>query len=112
MRYAYLSTDFGIPVHGNKGASIHVRELGSALAAEGHHVEIVTCRAGGDAPAGFDLPVHEFPLARPERLLVGAIQDDPYASEPMAKEVRSMLYASTLRYRLLDLLRQLQPDAI
>src|SRR5680860_1373164 len=97
MRYAYLSTDFGIPVYGNKGASIHVRELSSALVAQGHDIEIVTCRAGGEAPAGFDVPVHEFPLAKSERLLVGAIQDDPYASEPMAKEVRSMLYSATLR---------------
>jgi len=112
MKIAYLSTDFGIPVHGNKGASIHVRELSSALVAEGHHVEIVTCRAGGEAAAGFDIPVHEFPLAKPERLLVGAIQDDPYASEPMAKEVRSMLYASTLRYRLRELMDTLRPDAI
>ncbi|MBA2468857.1 MAG: glycosyltransferase family 4 protein [Chloroflexia bacterium] len=112
MNIAYLSTDFGIPVHGNKGASIHVRELSSALVAEGHHVEIVTCRAGGEAAAGFDIPVHEFPLAKPERLLVGAIQDDPYASEPMAKEVRSMLYASTLRYRLRELMDTLRPDAI
>lgn len=112
LKIAYLSTDFGIPVHGNKGASIHVRELSSALVARGHHVEIVTCRAGGDAPAGFDIPVHEFPLAKPERLLVGAIQDDPYASEPMAKEVRSMLYASTLRYRLREMMDELRPDAI
>ncbi|MDQ3653516.1 MAG: glycosyltransferase family 4 protein [Chloroflexota bacterium] len=112
MTIAYLSTDFGIPVYGNKGASIHVRELSSALAALGHDVEIVTCRTGGDAPAGFDIPVHEFPLAKPERLLVGAIQDDPYASEPMAKEVRSMLYASTLRYRLRELMETLSPDVI
>ncbi|MGI8964054.1 MAG: glycosyltransferase family 4 protein [Thermomicrobiales bacterium] len=112
MRYAYLSTDFGIPVYGNKGASIHVRELSSALLEEGHQIEIFTCRTGDEAPVGFDVPVHELPLDKPERRLVGTLQDDPYASEPMAKEIRSMLYASTLRYRLQPLLRELQPDAI
>jgi len=112
MRYAYLSTDFGIPVYGNKGASIHVRELSSALLEEGHQIEIFTSRAGGEAPVGFDVPVHELLLERPERRLVGTLQDDPYASEPMAKEIRSMLYSSTLRYRLQPLLRELQPDAI
>jgi glycosyltransferase involved in cell wall biosynthesis len=112
MRYAYLSADFGIPVYGNKGASIHVREFSTALAALGHHVEIFTCRTGGDPPAGFEVPVHELPVAKPERFLVGALQDDPYASEAMSKEVRSMLYGSTLRYRLQPLLRELRPDAI
>lgn len=112
MQIAYLSTDFGIPVHGNKGASIHVRELSSALVEEGHEVEILTCRAGGEAPAGFTVPVHEFGIDRPERLMAGSLQNDPGASEPMAKEVRSMLYAASLRYRVLPLLRRMRPDAL
>ncbi|MBA3377359.1 MAG: glycosyltransferase family 4 protein [Chloroflexia bacterium] len=112
MKIAYLSTDFGIPVHGNKGASIHVRELSASLARQGHEIEIVTCRAGGDAPAGFAVPVHEFAVERPERLLAGSLQDDPGASESMAKEVRSMLYAANLRYRLLPTLCRMRPDAI
>lgn len=112
MKIAYLSTDFGIPVLGNKGASIHVRELSAALAAQGHRVEIITCRSGGEAPAGFNVPVHEFPVDKPERLLVGSLQDDPDASEAMAREVRSMLYAATLRHCALPLLWALEPDAI
>jgi len=31
MRIAYLCSDFGVPIHGSKGASIHVRELTRAL---------------------------------------------------------------------------------
>lgn len=112
MRIAYLSTDFGIPVHGNKGASIHVRELSTALAGQGHEIEIVTCRAGGDAPAGFTVPVHELDIERPERLLTGSLQDDPGSSEPMAKEIRAMLYAANLRYRVLPLLRRMRPNAL
>ncbi|MEJ7901087.1 MAG: glycosyltransferase family 4 protein [Thermomicrobiales bacterium] len=112
MKIAYLSTDFGIPVHGNKGAAIHVRELSAALAGQGHAVEILTCRAGGDAPTGFAVPVHEFATERPERLLTGSLEDDPGASEPIAKEVRSMLYAANLRYRVLPLLRRMRPDAL
>lgn len=112
MKIAYLSTDFGIPVYGNKGASIHVRALSAALAGQGHEVEILTCRAGGEAPASFPVPVHEFALEGPERMLSGALRDDLGASEPMAKEVRSMLYAANLRYRVLPLLRETRPDAL
>jgi glycosyltransferase involved in cell wall biosynthesis len=112
MRIAYISSDFGIPVYGNKGASIHVRELSAALAAQGHSVEILTCRAGGDAPAGFDIPVHEFPLETPERRTIGTLQDDPDASDALVGEVRAMLFAATFRYRALPWLRDFQPDAI
>lgn len=112
MNIAYLCTDFGIPVHGNKGASIHVRELSAALASQGHQVDIISCRAGGDPPVGFLVPVHEFPVDKSEQVLIGSLQDDPAASEPMAKEVRSMLYAATLRHRVMPLLHRLRPDAI
>ena len=112
MNIVYLCTDFGIPVHGNKGASIHVRELSASLASHGHQVDIISCRAGGDPPVGFHVPVHEFPVEKSEHVLVGSLQDDPAASEPMAKEIRSMLYAATLRHRVMPLLQRLRPDAI
>jgi alpha-maltose-1-phosphate synthase len=59
MRIAYVTADFGIPVFGTKGASIHVRELTRALASLGHEVLILTPRAGDARPPGFDVPVHE-----------------------------------------------------
>ena len=65
MRIAWLSTDFGIPVYGNKGASIHVREIANALQAVGHDVRIFATRLGGDAPAGrLDSLERPPPLAR------------------------------------------------
>lgn len=112
MRIVYLSTDFGIPIHGHKGASIHVREMSLALAGLGHQVDIITCRAGGAAPPGFAVPVHELPLRPPDRLLVGSLQDDPGANDAVAMEVRSMLYAATLPDRALPLARERRPDAI
>jgi glycosyltransferase involved in cell wall biosynthesis len=112
MRIAYISSDFGIPVHGNKGASIHVRELSAALAEQRHHIEILTCRAGGKVPAGFNVPVHEFPLETPERRTIGTLQDDPDASEAVTGEIRAMMYAATFRYRAMPMLHAFRPDAI
>src|SRR5712692_7282253 len=40
MKIAYICADPGIPVLGNKGASVHVREFTGALAALGHQVRI------------------------------------------------------------------------
>lgn len=38
MKIAYLCADPGIPVLGNKGASVHVREFTDALVSLGHDV--------------------------------------------------------------------------
>ena len=46
MNILYLSADRGIPIRGHKGASVHVRELTAAFHALGHHVTILTTRAG------------------------------------------------------------------
>jgi glycosyltransferase involved in cell wall biosynthesis len=61
MRIAYVSGDLGVPVFGTKGASIHLRELARTFRSLGHEVLILATRAGGQAPAGFDIPVCEIP---------------------------------------------------
>ena len=44
MRLLYVSADPGVPVFGHKGASVHVRELVTALSAEGARVAIASPR--------------------------------------------------------------------
>lgn len=112
MKIAYFNADFGIPVHGNKGASIHTRELSHALQSLGHEVEIFSCRKGGDAPEGFEVPVHEIKLEDPERRMVSLLQDDPDAGEVVAKAMRSVLYASRMRSEAREILQGFEPDAI
>ena len=46
MRIAYVSADFGIPVQGNKGSSVHVREMIKALVRQGHEVQVFTPNPG------------------------------------------------------------------
>jgi len=50
MKVAYLNADRGIPVLGEKGASVHVRAFTTALAALGHDVALVCSRAGSGNP--------------------------------------------------------------
>lgn len=42
MNIAYISADFGVPIFGYKGASIHVREMVAALRKAGHGVCIIS----------------------------------------------------------------------
>jgi len=54
MRIAYICADPGIPVFGNKGASIHVQEIIRAFRRIGAQVELFAARIGGSAPAGLE----------------------------------------------------------
>ena len=59
MRIAYLSADFGVPIHGTKGASIHVREMVRGLSEAGHRVAVfspalVEAGASRSTPIGAD----------------------------------------------------------
>src|SRR5262249_11570636 len=58
MRLLYVSADPGVPVFGHKGASVHVRELVTALSAEGARVAIASpriCPEGDELEVGVDL---------------------------------------------------------
>lgn len=51
MRILYINSDPGIPILGNKGASVHVREFVSAAARQGHEVAVVCAALGeGNTP--------------------------------------------------------------
>ena len=50
MKIAYLCADRGIPVLGDKGASVHVREFVSALAGLGHEVTLLCAKQGTGNP--------------------------------------------------------------
>lgn len=51
MRIAYLNADHGIPVLGDKGASVHVREFVTALRDAGHDVVVLCAQLGrGNRP--------------------------------------------------------------
>lgn len=50
MKIAYLVTDPGIPVLGDKGASVHVRSITSALSSLGHSVKLLATNLEGDNP--------------------------------------------------------------
>jgi len=42
LKIGYISTDFGVPIYGYKGASIHVREMVGAFVKAGHQVSVLS----------------------------------------------------------------------
>src|SRR3954463_5949419 len=60
MKILYLCPDLGIPVLGHKGASVHVRELATALARQGRQITVAAqslTKSPWDSPAPFAVPV-------------------------------------------------------
>jgi glycosyltransferase involved in cell wall biosynthesis len=79
MRVLYLSADPGVPILGHKGASVHVRELVSAMAGAGATIRVVSPRIGAEGdvlPAPIELVSVEPVLPREHadgRSLLGAV---------------------------------------
>lgn len=62
MRIAYVCADPGVPIFGNKGCSIHVREVICALRRAGTTLELFATRLDGDRPPDWDdVIVHALP---------------------------------------------------
>lgn len=113
MRFAYLSCDFGVPIFGPLGASVHLRETVGALHRLGHAVEVFSPNLGLEgevaAPEGF----RQLPLdgcaARAARCLSS---EDTGRSDHLVREWRRLVYAEQVQRTLLPILERLRPDAI
>jgi len=111
VRIAYLTADFGVPVLGTKGASAHVRGLAQALRADGHDVIVLAANIGGDAETGFAL--QEVPFGAALLTLYDALQDEEICKGTrLAKDLRNLLYASSLELQGRLMLEEFGPDLI
>jgi glycosyltransferase involved in cell wall biosynthesis len=113
MRIAYLTADFGVPVLGTKGASVHVRRLVGALAERGHEVCVLTPTRGSgtDEPRAWrleELPFTDAPLLFHEALKREALCQ----GNRLSKDLRNLFYSLWLEGRAAPLLAELQPDLV
>lgn len=104
MRLLYVCSDFGVPVYGHKGASIHLRAMARAFTDLGHELRVLSPATEPDANLDFDVAV-ETPVAqdadaaslallrRTDRLL-GTLSSG-HASR-VGQEVRNLLYNQRL----------------
>ena len=62
MKLLLLCADWGVPLDGDAGSSVHFRSMAKALSAAGHEVRIIA--AGEGDPAAFPWPVRFVPKNR------------------------------------------------
>ncbi len=118
MKILYLNADSGIPVLGDKGASVHVREFTAAAAAVGHEVVLACAALGeGNPPPPARLLHLEMPNDPAVLAAVGRRLGIP-ASEcdavEMRREIRRIAYDDTLAQRTTAELARIgfRPDVI
>ncbi len=118
MNLLYLCLDRGIPVLGDKGASVHVRQFVTAAAALGHDVTLVctTLGAGNPAPPArlIALPPPPDP-ARPAAEATERARDPALLATPEARrELTKLAHDRALPGRITAALAQagVRPDVI
>jgi glycosyltransferase involved in cell wall biosynthesis len=113
MRVAYVCADFGIPLRGFKGASVHVREMVAALREHGHEVRLVSPNAGegNPLPDGAELlEVASPPWLKKTRRLIGRAVGEAWPRLP--KEAEELIFNGPLYRRALVELDRFAPDVV
>lgn len=103
MRIAYLSADYGVPVLGGKGGSVHIQQLVNAFGRLGHEVVLYCTRLGAGAPSQLSGRIIEVP--RPATVAAPAmglkLPADAPKRERMFKELGWRDHARALEARVL-----------
>lgn len=116
MNILYLNIDRGIPVLGDKGASVHVRSFITAAARLGHRTMLACTTLGaGNAPPPAE--IIELPPSMDEATLLAecamqAVPHDLLAQQVTRLEIARLAHDRALQTRLLDALRRtgFRPD--
>lgn len=118
MKILYLNADSGIPVLGDKGASVHVREFTAAAAALGHEVVLACAALGeGNPPPPARLLHLEMPNDPEVVAAVGrrlGIAASELETVEMRRELRRIAYDDTLVRRMTTELSRIgfRPDVV
>jgi glycosyltransferase involved in cell wall biosynthesis len=125
MNIAYISADFGVPIFGYKGASIHVREMVAALQRAGHSVSLISPaletsegekEGNGDKAKDestlslLSIPPQEHHLQLNKEL--ERLDEFLGLKSRLRQELRNLLYNRTLYEKALEYLRWRRVDFI
>ena len=112
MKFAYLCCDFGVPVFGTGGSSVHLRETTKALRELGHAVKVFAPRLGGQGSAHQE-DCHALPLDGFADEVVHQLKLEECAQpEHLVSEWRALLYSEHVQKSLLPILVAFQPVII
>jgi len=97
MKIAYLCEDSQIPIMGVKGASIHIREVISALIKLGHEVFVITTNKGAKNHGNGQYMIHEV---------------SPFISKKLGSDIRMTFTSSKFYKKAKVIFNNVKPDLI
>jgi glycosyltransferase involved in cell wall biosynthesis len=109
MKFAYLSSDFGVQPFGGVGNSVHLHEIVRALRGCGHAVEVFSSVA---APEGEQTDFHSVPLEGFPAAASRSIELETGLPAHLPVEWRRLVYAEYVQRTLLPRLEAFRPDAL
>ncbi len=118
MKILYICADFGIPVLGTKGASVHVREMISALNRAGHSVVLAAPKLQKvlwekpEEIAGRLLHLPPAAVSRETMKCLMEFEDMLGETSPLPGQIRRMLYNKEMSHQLLRHFTSHPPDFI
>lgn len=118
MKILYICSDYGIPVLGKKGASVHVREMSNAFIRAGHSLVIaapLATKSPWEKPQYADAEFIQFPASESAIEVVRTIKSytDTLSSAPsLASEIRRIIYNEELEPRLFQRFKDSPPSFI
>jgi glycosyltransferase involved in cell wall biosynthesis len=113
VRILYVSADFGVPVLGFKGASVHIRELTDALTDLGHEVIIVTPNVGeGNTARARVVHVPAPHLPTPAAVVLRRLGALWGRSKQLEREARELRYNVALLHAARRLAAEWHPELV
>jgi glycosyltransferase involved in cell wall biosynthesis len=113
MKIAYLTADFGIPVFGTKGASIHVNSIANELSLLGHDVLVLTPNTGVIPPGKQNFHIEKISIGSDWESLSEILRkEDICKGNRLSKDIRNLVYNVILEKKGLEVLDSFRPDMI
>ena len=110
LRIAYLSSDFGVPVVGTGGKSVHLQETVTALRRRGHAVRVFSPAAPAAEEGSED--VHRLAFVGFPEEVARLLEVDLPEPKHLRREWGRILYSEYAQKALLPLLEDFRPDVL
>lgn len=113
MKFAYLCSDVEIPLLGDEGCSIHIREIVNALVELGHEVVVFCAWKGDSSGPVVSVPVYSFESDDGAELPLHCLRQDPVVRRyQLDRDLTALSFNWWMQGEGLSILERERPDVV
>jgi glycosyltransferase involved in cell wall biosynthesis len=111
MKIGYICSDIDIPLFGDEGCSIHVRDFTDALVAIGHDSFIISASLGENPPIPTRAKVYQVQPSGLDATAWGLVEEEPLIQDNhLERDLRSVIYNAWLSREGASIMETERPD--